>query len=74
MYDILAINAPPWGGPTVEGRVRSFVEEYGRAASLWQLGYPDQARRIALEAVQLAKEIDHPFSQVHGITECGWVH
>jgi hypothetical protein len=36
LYDIVAINAPPWGGPTVEGRVRRFVEEYGRGTSLWQ--------------------------------------
>jgi hypothetical protein len=38
------------------------------------LGYPDQARRIAREAVQVSHDIEHPFSQVHGMTEAGWVY
>jgi hypothetical protein len=35
MYDVLAVSAPPWGGPTVTGRVRRIVEEYGRGQGLW---------------------------------------
>jgi len=35
MYDVLEVLAPPWGGPSVTGRVRRIVEEYGRGRSLW---------------------------------------
>jgi hypothetical protein len=36
MYDVLAVEAPPWGGPAVTGRVRRIVEEYGRGVGAWQ--------------------------------------
>ena len=32
------------------------------AHTLWHLGFPDRARAVSSEAVNLAKEIDHPFS------------
>jgi predicted ATPase/DNA-binding winged helix-turn-helix (wHTH) protein len=33
------------------------------AHPLWHLGYPDQARRRSQEAVTLAQQLSHPFSQ-----------
>ncbi len=41
--------------------------------ALWHLGFADQARRIARDAVALSEKLEHPFSQVHGMTEAGWV-
>lgn len=35
MHDVLTIEAPPWGGPEVVGRVRRILEEYGRGRALW---------------------------------------
>jgi predicted ATPase/DNA-binding winged helix-turn-helix (wHTH) protein len=35
------------------------------AASLWVLGYPDQALMAALQAVQEADELNHPFTTCH---------
>jgi hypothetical protein len=36
MFDVVQLSAPAWGGPTVTGRVRRIIEEYGRGRSLWQ--------------------------------------
>jgi len=44
------------------------------ALALWHLGFPQKAMSEADEAVRLSKEINHPFSQVHGITEAAWVY
>ena len=38
------------------------------APVLWQLGYPDQARRRAHEAVTLAEQQSHPYSQVQALS------
>ncbi len=39
-----------------------------RAHALWLLGYPDQARASALEAVQLAQSFEEPFNQALAAT------
>jgi predicted ATPase len=39
------------------------VATLAHAAGLWMLGYPDQALQSVHEAVRLADEIGHPFSQ-----------
>jgi hypothetical protein len=36
MYDVVDVAAPPWGGPSVTGRVRHILEEYGHGQGLWQ--------------------------------------
>jgi predicted ATPase len=38
------------------------------ALALWVLGYPDQARRANLEAIELADRLSHPFSQVYALS------
>jgi predicted ATPase len=37
------------------------------AQALWHLGYPDQSRRIAQEALSLARQLSHPFTLVFGL-------
>jgi predicted ATPase len=38
-----------------------------RAASLWLLGYPDQAFKASQEALELAKRLKHPFSLMYAL-------
>ena len=38
------------------------------AATLWHLGYPDQARHRADEAIALARELSHPYSVAAALT------
>lgn len=38
------------------------------AYALWYLGYPDQARQRAQEAIDLAREVAHPFSLAMALT------
>jgi predicted ATPase len=38
------------------------------AHTLWLLGYPDQALARVQEVLQLADELDHPFSRGHALT------
>ncbi len=44
------------------------------SCSLWHLGSVDQALSVASDAVQVSRDIEHPFSQVHGMTEAAWVN
>jgi class 3 adenylate cyclase/predicted ATPase len=37
---------------------------YTAAAALWPLGFPEQALKMAREAVSMARELSHPFSLV----------
>jgi predicted ATPase len=41
---------------------------------LWRLGYPDQALARSREAVALARELSHPFSQTFALSYAGRVH
>lgn len=41
---------------------------------LWLLGYPDQALERAREALALARELAHPFSEAFALAFVGWVH
>jgi predicted ATPase len=43
------------------------------AFSLWFLGYPDQARRKAEEAVELAERLNHPYSLAAALDFSAWV-
>ena len=43
------------------------------AFSLWFLGYPDQARRKAEEAVALAERLNHPYSLAAALDFSAWV-
>jgi hypothetical protein len=36
LHDMISVAAPPWGGPTLAGRVTNYVEEYGRARGIWE--------------------------------------
>jgi predicted ATPase len=42
--------------------------------TLWMLGYPDQALRKSREALPLARELSHPFSQSYALFGAGYVH
>ncbi|MFQ5855117.1 MAG: AAA family ATPase [Anaerolineae bacterium] len=44
------------------------------AAALWLLGHPDQAVERSQEAVALAQELDHPFSQGYALYCASWVY
>lgn len=36
LYDVVSLGAPPWGGPTMTGRVMGYIEEYGRGRGIWE--------------------------------------
>jgi hypothetical protein len=36
LHDMISVAAPPWGGPTLTGRVTNYVEEYARARGIWE--------------------------------------
>jgi hypothetical protein len=40
------------------------------ARNLWALGYPDQAMVTALEAIQEAEELNHPYALCHVLLSC----
>ena len=42
--------------------------------TLWHLGYPDQALQMSHEALTLAREVAHPFSQGMALFFAAWVH
>ncbi len=42
--------------------------------TLWLRGYPDQAMSKVHEAINLAKELSHPFSLVYALTFTAWLH
>jgi tetratricopeptide (TPR) repeat protein len=43
------------------------------ASTQWVLGYPDRARREATEAVRLARELQHPMTNVIALWFAAWV-
>src|SRR5262249_56558266 len=43
------------------------------AVCLWHLGYPDQALQANREAVELARQIGHPFSLAYALHYTGWL-
>jgi predicted ATPase len=43
------------------------------AVCLWHLGYPDQAIQANREAVELARQIGHPFSLAYALHYMGWL-
>jgi predicted ATPase/DNA-binding winged helix-turn-helix (wHTH) protein len=57
------LNPNSFGGPLL--RVRAVL-----ARNLWALGYPDQAMVTALEAVQEAEELNHPFTLCYVLMSC----
>lgn len=46
------------------GHDAAVCNRYTSAATLWPLGFPEQARATAHEAVSMARELSHPFSLV----------
>ena len=44
------------------------------AESLWYIGYPDQALQSADDAVRLARQLDHPFSELQALLSQAPVH
>jgi predicted ATPase len=44
------------------------------ALVLWQLGYPDQALRKIHEALALAQELSHPYSQAYALAHAAQLH
>jgi predicted ATPase len=44
------------------------------AWAIWMLGYPDQALRSVHEALTLAQELTHPFSQAYALVHAAIVH
>jgi predicted ATPase len=44
------------------------------AWTLWHLGYPDEALKRSHEAVALAAELSHPFSQAYALGLAAWFH
>jgi predicted ATPase len=45
-----------------------------QAWNLWHLGYPDQALNKSREALTLAQELGHPYSQVYALNWCAQLH
>jgi tetratricopeptide (TPR) repeat protein len=46
----------------------------GLAKNLWLSGYPDQAVESARDAIALARDIAHPYSEVNALTFASMVH
>jgi predicted ATPase len=44
------------------------------AAALWHLGYPDRALQKSREALTLAQELSHPFSEAVALHFAAWIH
>ena len=44
------------------------------AVCLWHLGYPDQALEVNRAMVQLAREINHPFSLAYALHHTAWLY
>ena len=44
------------------------------ALALWQLGYPEQARRVSKETLKLARAIKHPFSLAYAQHHTSWLY
>src|SRR5262249_32090519 len=59
--------------PLYGGRNLKAVLLYNLAFELWLLGYPEQARTRVNEALQLAQELNHPFSVVQALLFAAWV-
>jgi tetratricopeptide (TPR) repeat protein len=66
-------------------RDRSLPERFGAydlavgcrmflAHDLWHLGYPDQARAAAEQAVAWAHELRHPYSVAASSCHCAWIY
>ncbi|EIM30070.1 AAA family ATPase [Microvirga lotononidis] len=65
------------------GQHRAHLAHYGQdpgpiclcrgAAVLWLLGYPDQAAARMRDALALADELAHPFSQAYVLTWAAWL-
>ncbi|MRR50601.1 MAG: hypothetical protein EG825_06750 [Rhodocyclaceae bacterium] len=57
-----------------ERHITAFGEDGGVTAHsylswiLWFLGFPDQAQRASTQALELARQIDHPFSLAYALT------
>jgi tetratricopeptide (TPR) repeat protein len=49
------------------------LQSYG-ALSLFYLGYPEQALKIARNAVALARELRHPFSLIFALHHLAWLN
>ena len=41
---------------------------------LWVLGFPDRARDRAEKAVEVAEQLDHPYSQAYALFHCGLLY
>ena len=47
---------------------------YSRAAqTLWMLGHPDQAREQVTQSLNLAKQLEHPYSLAFALNNCAWI-
>ncbi len=44
------------------------------ALTLWLQGYPEEAVRASQAALQLAEEVDHPFSSCYGLFCAAWLY
>jgi len=44
------------------------------AVCLWHLGFPDQALRIIVEMLRLARAIGHPFSLAYALHHASWLN
>ena len=44
------------------------------ALALWHLGFPDQARQLNREMLELARSINQPFSLEYALHHTGWLH
>jgi predicted ATPase len=42
--------------------------------ALWYLGYPDRALRTMHEALDLARDVDHPLSLAFALQHAAWLH
>ena len=47
---------------------------YQGSLSLWILGYPDKAASLVQDAIQLARELSQPFSEVIALSTSSYVH
>ena len=77
LEEAVAIYDPHQHGPQVlfdAGTDRGVACLSYLAITLWLLGYPDQALKRSQEAIALAAQLAHPFSQAFAFCWSAWLH
>ncbi|MCP5066920.1 MAG: hypothetical protein GY946_10160, partial [bacterium] len=64
----------PSSYPSIDGTRPAIVARIWSGLALWLRGYPEQALRRSLEAIELARSAGHPFSFAYALAWCASLH